>query len=167
MSLYTYIGTPNSNLVSTIQPLSKSQGKKIDCHRFVVSASKSFSALYTKPTLSLSIRTPFTEPMTTITCTHTFCFECIHQALHHAPLCPIDRSPLCELDLVPADPIIRSVRPQKKSFPIFYSDIHTDGRRTRSRMCTFWNLEMRLERAETVLGQAFKRRMQVWRGRMR
>jgi len=117
MSLYTYIGTPNSNLVSTIQPLSKSQGKKIDCHRFVVSASKSFSALYTKPTLSLSIRTPFTEPMTTITCTHTFCFECIHQALHHAPLCPIDRSPLCELDLVPADPIIRSVRPQKNPSP--------------------------------------------------
>lgn len=54
-------------------------------------------------------QTPFTEPTTTLTCAHTFCRECILRALHHAPLCPVDRSPLSEGDLSPADPIIRSL----------------------------------------------------------
>ncbi|KAF7783030.1 hypothetical protein Agabi119p4_2406 [Agaricus bisporus var. burnettii] len=54
-------------------------------------------------------RTPFTEPTTTLTCTHTFCKDCILRALSHAPLCPIDRSSLSERDLVPSDPIIRTL----------------------------------------------------------
>lgn len=56
-------------------------------------------------------RTPFTDPVTTMTCQHTFCRECITRALSHAPQCPVDRSPLCEDDLGPVNPIVRSVSP--------------------------------------------------------
>ncbi|KXN91008.1 Ligand of Numb protein X 2 [Leucoagaricus sp. SymC.cos] len=73
MSLYTYVNTPNSNLVCCI------------------------------------CQTPFTEPTTTLTCAHTFCRECILRALQHTALCPVDRSPLGEGDLGPANPIIRSL----------------------------------------------------------
>lgn len=54
-------------------------------------------------------RTPFTDPVTTMTCQHTFCRECITRALSHAPQCPVDRSPLCEDDLGPVNPIVRSL----------------------------------------------------------
>ncbi|KAF9535457.1 hypothetical protein CPB83DRAFT_841788 [Crepidotus variabilis] len=37
---------------------------------------------------------PFTSPVTTRTCFHTFCQDCILQALSHAAICPIDRTPL-------------------------------------------------------------------------
>ncbi|KAH8828494.1 hypothetical protein DL96DRAFT_1799234 [Flagelloscypha sp. PMI_526] len=53
-------------------------------------------------------RLPFTDPVTT-TCSHTFCKDCIHSALSHSSLCPIDRSPLDPLTFVSADPIIRSL----------------------------------------------------------
>ncbi|KIM45211.1 hypothetical protein M413DRAFT_441891 [Hebeloma cylindrosporum] len=54
-------------------------------------------------------RAPFTDPITTRTCTHTFCSECILRALTHSALCPIDRSPLSVNDLVDASPIVRSL----------------------------------------------------------
>ncbi|TFK44355.1 hypothetical protein BDQ12DRAFT_640921 [Crucibulum laeve] len=54
-------------------------------------------------------RTPFTDPATTRTCAHTFCQECILQALSHSPICPVDRSPLSLNDLEPANPIVRSL----------------------------------------------------------
>ncbi|KDR75173.1 hypothetical protein GALMADRAFT_69973 [Galerina marginata CBS 339.88] len=54
-------------------------------------------------------RAPFTEPTTTRTCAHTFCYECILRALSHSPLCPVDRSPLAPTDLCPANPIVRSL----------------------------------------------------------
>ncbi|KAG6836848.1 hypothetical protein H0H93_002289 [Arthromyces matolae] len=52
---------------------------------------------------------PFTDPVTTVTCAHTFCKDCIQRALEHAEYCPIDRSPLCSNNLTPANPIVRSL----------------------------------------------------------
>ncbi|KAF9010560.1 hypothetical protein BDQ17DRAFT_1346441 [Cyathus striatus] len=52
-------------------------------------------------------RAPFTDPITARTCSHTFCHDCILQALIHAPQCPVDRSLLSTDDLAPANPIVR------------------------------------------------------------
>ncbi|KAF9567982.1 hypothetical protein CPC08DRAFT_813799 [Agrocybe pediades] len=52
-------------------------------------------------------RAPFTQPVTTRTCAHTFCSDCILLALSHSPLCPVDRSPLTQADLAPASPIVQ------------------------------------------------------------
>ncbi|KAF9652992.1 hypothetical protein BDM02DRAFT_2422264 [Thelephora ganbajun] len=52
-------------------------------------------------------RTLFNEPVTTRTCFHTFCRECILQALSVSNHCPIDRSPLSVELLGQADPIVR------------------------------------------------------------
>ncbi|GLB37564.1 putative ring finger [Lyophyllum shimeji] len=54
-------------------------------------------------------RTPFTDPVTTHTCAHTFCKDCILRAIEHSAQCPVDRSPLGPGNLVPADPIVRSL----------------------------------------------------------
>ncbi|KAF7321828.1 TRAF-type zinc finger protein [Mycena kentingensis (nom. inval.)] len=55
-------------------------------------------------------RVPFIEPVTTRTCSHTFCRTCISEALEHARQCPVCRSPLFSVDdLSPANPIIRSL----------------------------------------------------------
>ncbi|KAF9232743.1 hypothetical protein BU15DRAFT_54684 [Melanogaster broomeanus] len=51
--------------------------------------------------------TPFTNPTTTRTCMHTFCYECIVEAVQHSPQCPIDRSALSMDDLTPANPIVK------------------------------------------------------------
>ncbi|KAA1472925.1 hypothetical protein DENSPDRAFT_779170 [Dentipellis sp. KUC8613] len=52
-------------------------------------------------------RNPYVEPMTTRTCSHTFCYDCIHYAMRTSAHCPIDRSPISPDDLVFADPIVR------------------------------------------------------------
>ncbi|KAJ7072192.1 hypothetical protein C8F01DRAFT_1205816 [Mycena amicta] len=54
-------------------------------------------------------RAPFVDPVTTRSCSHTFCRSCCVQALAHARQCPVDRSPLSVDDLLVADPIIRSL----------------------------------------------------------
>ncbi|KAF5322696.1 hypothetical protein D9619_001554 [Psilocybe cf. subviscida] len=54
-------------------------------------------------------RAPFTDPATSLTCSHTFCGDCIARALSHSPTCPVDRTPLRPTDLVPANPIVRSL----------------------------------------------------------
>ncbi|KAI0718959.1 hypothetical protein C8T65DRAFT_716704 [Cerioporus squamosus] len=54
-------------------------------------------------------RSPFVEPCTTRTCCHTYCYECIAQAIAINRQCPIDRTPLTLHDLVPADPVIRNL----------------------------------------------------------
>lgn len=54
-------------------------------------------------------RAPFTDPVTTTTCQHTFCRDCITRALTHSPQCPVDRSPLALNDLGPVNPIVRSL----------------------------------------------------------
>ncbi|KAI0745521.1 hypothetical protein C8Q76DRAFT_807360 [Earliella scabrosa] len=54
-------------------------------------------------------RSPFVDPCTTRTCCHTFCYECIAQAIAINRQCPIDRTPLSLHDLVPADPVIRNL----------------------------------------------------------
>ncbi|KAI0674953.1 hypothetical protein C8Q78DRAFT_1066841 [Trametes maxima] len=56
-----------------------------------------------------SSRSPFVEPCTTRTCCHTFCYECISQAITISRHCPIDRTPLSLHDLAPADPVIRNL----------------------------------------------------------
>ncbi|KAH9892901.1 hypothetical protein C8Q73DRAFT_76813 [Cubamyces lactineus] len=73
MSSYTYVDTPNANLVCCI------------------------------------CRAPFVEPCTTQTCYHTFCYDCISQAIAINSHCPIDRTPLSIQDLTPADPVIRNL----------------------------------------------------------
>ncbi|KAH7920789.1 hypothetical protein BV22DRAFT_1073414 [Leucogyrophana mollusca] len=50
---------------------------------------------------------PFTNPTTTKTCMHTFCYDCIVEAVRHSPQCPVDRSLLSLDDLVPANPIVK------------------------------------------------------------
>ncbi|EIW82863.1 hypothetical protein CONPUDRAFT_151921 [Coniophora puteana RWD-64-598 SS2] len=50
---------------------------------------------------------PFIDPTTTKACMHTFCRDCIVEAVKHAPQCPIDRFPLSPDDLVPANPIVK------------------------------------------------------------
>ncbi|KAI6157503.1 hypothetical protein BKA82DRAFT_995827 [Pisolithus tinctorius] len=50
---------------------------------------------------------PFTDPTTTRTCMHTFCRDCIVEAVSHSPQCPIDRLPLSVDDLSPANPIVK------------------------------------------------------------
>ncbi|KAJ6594052.1 hypothetical protein B0H19DRAFT_1093554 [Mycena capillaripes] len=54
-------------------------------------------------------RMPFVEPVSTRTCSHTFCRDCIFQAISHAHQCPVDRSALSVDDLLPANSIIRSL----------------------------------------------------------
>ncbi|KAI0633435.1 hypothetical protein C8Q77DRAFT_1056985 [Trametes polyzona] len=73
MASYTYVDTPNANLVCCI------------------------------------CRSPFVEPCTTRTCFHTFCYDCIAQAIAINSQCPIDRTPLSLHDLAPADPLIRNL----------------------------------------------------------
>ncbi|KAF8555322.1 hypothetical protein OG21DRAFT_1571737 [Imleria badia] len=50
---------------------------------------------------------PFTNPTTTRSCMHTFCHDCVVEAVKHSPHCPIDRSPLAMEDLAPANPIVK------------------------------------------------------------
>ncbi|KAN0090785.1 hypothetical protein V8E55_004351 [Tylopilus felleus] len=38
---------------------------------------------------------------------HTFCHDCVVEAVRHSPHCPIDRSPLAMDDLAPANPIVK------------------------------------------------------------
>ncbi|KAF9231718.1 hypothetical protein BU15DRAFT_68103 [Melanogaster broomeanus] len=45
--------------------------------------------------------------MTTGTRVHTFCYECIVEAVQHSPQRPIDRSTLSMDDLTPANPIVK------------------------------------------------------------
>ncbi|KAF9051199.1 hypothetical protein BDZ89DRAFT_528402 [Hymenopellis radicata] len=54
-------------------------------------------------------RMPFIDPVTTRACSHTFCRECILEALKHSLHCPVDRLPLTIEGLEHADPIIRSL----------------------------------------------------------
>ncbi|PIL34243.1 hypothetical protein GSI_03954 [Ganoderma sinense ZZ0214-1] len=54
-------------------------------------------------------RSPFVEPCTTRTCSHTFCYDCIAQAIAINRQCPIDRTPLSINHLAPADPVIRNL----------------------------------------------------------
>ncbi|KAI0743754.1 hypothetical protein C8Q80DRAFT_1272400 [Daedaleopsis nitida] len=54
-------------------------------------------------------RSPFIEPCTTRTCCHTFCYDCIAQAIAVNHQCPIDRTLLSLHDLIPADPVIRNL----------------------------------------------------------
>lgn len=61
------------------------------------------------PVCLSSCSMPFVEPTTTRTCSHTFCRDCINQALKTSPQCPIDRSPLQDDDLLAASPIVRHV----------------------------------------------------------
>ncbi|CAK5265783.1 unnamed protein product, partial [Mycena citricolor] len=55
------------------------------------------------------LRMPFIEPTTARSCAHTFCRDCIVEAMAHAQQCPVDRSPLSEEQLEPANGIIRSL----------------------------------------------------------
>ncbi|TFK73888.1 hypothetical protein BDN72DRAFT_813814 [Pluteus cervinus] len=52
---------------------------------------------------------PFVEPTTIQSCYHTFCRDCIEESLGHLKQCPVDRSPISEGDLLPANPIVRSL----------------------------------------------------------
>jgi hypothetical protein len=40
---------------------------------------------------------------------HTFCYDCLVEAVRHSPHCPIDRSSLSMDDFSPANPIVKHV----------------------------------------------------------
>ncbi|KAG8999119.1 hypothetical protein FRB90_012146 [Tulasnella sp. 427] len=54
-------------------------------------------------------RNPFIDPVSTTTCSHTFCSECIASALMVSQQCPVDRSPLTSAQLHPAATIVRNL----------------------------------------------------------
>ncbi|KAI6110574.1 hypothetical protein EDD16DRAFT_1836451 [Pisolithus croceorrhizus] len=88
MTLLNYVEPPNNNLVSYLTN----------------------SCAYVSPTSSqvcCICHAPFTDPTTTRTCMHTFCRDCIVEAISHSPQCPIDRLPLSVEDLSPANPIVK------------------------------------------------------------
>ncbi|KAK0188976.1 hypothetical protein F5146DRAFT_1057457 [Armillaria mellea] len=68
---------------------------------------------YVEPTNSNLVccicRTPFLDPVSTLTCAHTFCRTCITEALQHSSQCPVDRLPLTLGEIVSANPIVRSL----------------------------------------------------------
>jgi hypothetical protein len=107
---YNYAETPNSNLVSVILPCSHRQPLFIRI-RGVLHMPVSVKAVNYRTINSYFSpeSMPFVEPTTTRTCSHTFCRECIVRAVELAPQCPVDRSPLTLDDLLPANPIVRSV----------------------------------------------------------
>ncbi|KAI0769359.1 hypothetical protein BD413DRAFT_557726 [Trametes elegans] len=80
MASYAYVDSPNPNLVRSIN----------------------LGNLYPP-------RSPFVDPCTTRTCSHTFCYDCISQAIAINSQCPIDRTPLSLHDLLPADPVVRNL----------------------------------------------------------
>lgn len=47
------------------------------------------------------------NPVTTASCKHTFCRDCITRALAHSPTCPIDRSALALSSLVDTEPLVQ------------------------------------------------------------
>ncbi|KAG9044981.1 hypothetical protein FS837_007207 [Tulasnella sp. UAMH 9824] len=54
-------------------------------------------------------RNPFIDPVSTTSCSHTFCSECIASALLVSQQCPVDRSPLTSTQLQPAATIVRNL----------------------------------------------------------
>lgn len=120
--LYTYVDTDlDDNLVSwTFSPLSVSRITQRQHRTIVGPVLADMLHLQVGPPPfcgdvrlmppDCDFRTPFNEPVTTRTCFHTFCQECILQALSVSNHCPIDRSPLSVELLGQADPIVRHVR---------------------------------------------------------
>lgn len=47
------------------------------------------------------------DPVTTASCKHTFCRDCITRALVHSPTCPIDRSALAPSSLLSTEPLVK------------------------------------------------------------
>lgn len=47
------------------------------------------------------------DPVTTSSCKHTFCRDCITRALAHSPTCPIDRSALTLSSLRDTEPLVQ------------------------------------------------------------
>jgi len=90
-------------------------------------------------------RTPFNEPVTTRTCSHTFCQGCILQAISISAQCPIDRSPLSLDFLVQADPIIRHAS-RATFFPASYVLILFDL--NHFSLSTSWLLNVRTGRRD-------------------
>lgn len=52
---------------------------------------------------------------------HTFCYDCITEAVRHSPQCPIDRLPLSTEDLSSSNPIVKHVGTSANSRPMIQS----------------------------------------------
>lgn len=110
MASYTYLDTPNPNLV-------RSHSFVKYCSVLTTSYSPGLLHMQVKEPLIRAYiinlisfeRSPFVNPCTTRTCCHTFCYECIARAITISSQCPIDRCPLSIRDIGPADPVIRNV----------------------------------------------------------
>ena len=50
------------------------------------------------------------DPVTTSTCKHTFCRDCITRAITVNPRCPIDRSALTSIHLQDTEHLVKLVR---------------------------------------------------------
>ncbi|GMK58326.1 hypothetical protein CspeluHIS016_0503580 [Cutaneotrichosporon spelunceum] len=60
------------------------------------------------PNLVCSIcQSALVNPVTTASCKHTFCRDCITRAIAHSPTCPIDRSALTLSSLVDTEPLVQ------------------------------------------------------------
>ncbi|KAH7108504.1 hypothetical protein BKA62DRAFT_24175 [Auriculariales sp. MPI-PUGE-AT-0066] len=87
-------------------------------------ASSAFSYAETVNTnlICCICRAPFVNPVTTKSCAHTFCLDCIHTALDIVQQCPVDRSPLTILDLRAANPILRNLVDELLAECPYYGD---------------------------------------------
>ncbi|KAL1408620.1 hypothetical protein Q8F55_005433 [Vanrija albida] len=60
------------------------------------------------PNLTCAIcQSALVDPVTTASCKHTFCRDCITRALAHNPSCPIDRSALTLASLHASEPLVQ------------------------------------------------------------
>lgn len=108
MSSLNYVEPPNSNLVSFCHYRHRSCADSyLDLLYLPVSTTRNDGAHIPTSTCTSA---PFVNPTTTRSCMHTFCHDCVVEAVKHSPHCPIDRSAVSLEDLAPANPIVKHVR---------------------------------------------------------
>ena len=110
MTSLNYVEPPNSNLVGFCYHNHRScADSHLDLLYLPVSTTWNDESLDLRFTSTYS-SAPFANPTTTRSCMHTFCHDCVVEAVRHSPHCPIDRSALSMEDLAPANPIVKHVR---------------------------------------------------------
>lgn len=65
---------------------------------------------HTRAQLCAICQSALVDPVTTTTCKHTFCRDCIERAISVNPQCPIDRSALTTGALRETEQLVRLVR---------------------------------------------------------
>lgn len=100
--VYEYVEDVDANLVRgnswPLQPLSLRCGGPSTAHH----------DKHSPQTCSIC-RSPLVDPVTTTTCKHTFCRECITNAMTYNPSCPIDRSALTPSSLQDTETLVQLI----------------------------------------------------------